>query len=88
MRTLREQALLADGERGAMVGPRGEISRACFPGFGDAPTFSSLWAAPGRFVGGGYYEEGTLIWRSRWIHDSGAVASAGGGWRCPPTRGG
>ncbi len=25
----------------------------------------------GRFVWGGYYEDGSLIWRSRWITESG-----------------
>lgn len=79
--TLREQALLADGERGAIVGPLGEISWACFPGFSDPAILSSLIGGGGhyaitplgRFVWGGYYEEGTLIWRSRWILDTGAV---------------
>jgi GH15 family glucan-1,4-alpha-glucosidase len=79
--TLREQALLADGERGAVLGPRGEISWMCFPGFADGAVFSSLMGGGGlyalnplgRFVSGGYYEEGTLIWRSRWTLDTGSV---------------
>src|SRR3954449_30267 len=33
--TLREYALIADGERGALVGPRGEIAWMCFPGWAD-----------------------------------------------------
>ena len=27
----------------------------------------------GRFVSGGYYEEGSLIWRSRWVTETGIV---------------
>ena len=30
---LREYALLADGERGAVIGPRGDIVWMCFPGW-------------------------------------------------------
>jgi alpha,alpha-trehalase len=29
--TLRQYALLADGERGALVGPRGDIAFLCAP---------------------------------------------------------
>jgi len=29
--TLRQYALLADGERGALVGPRGDIAFLCTP---------------------------------------------------------
>ncbi|MEV0044829.1 glycoside hydrolase family 15 protein [Nocardia rhamnosiphila] len=72
---LREYALLADGQRGALVGPRGNISWMCVPGWADDAVFASLLgghgtytvAPTGPFVWGGYYETGTLIWRSRWI---------------------
>lgn len=72
---LRDYALLADGERGALVGPRGDLVWMCFPGWADDGVFASLLGADGaytvrpqgRFVWGGFYEPGTLIWRSRWV---------------------
>jgi len=71
---LREYSLLADGERGALVGPRGDVAWLCFPGWDGDPVFASLLGAASRYavhpaapaVWGGYYEHGTLIWRSRW----------------------
>jgi GH15 family glucan-1,4-alpha-glucosidase len=79
--TLREYALLADGERGALVGPTGEIAWLCFPGWADDGVFASLLGADsgylvqpeGRFVWGGSYEPGGLIWRSRWVTTDGIV---------------
>jgi hypothetical protein len=76
---LREYALLADGERGALVGPRGDIAWMCAPRWDSEGVFSSLIGGhgcyavtpTGRFVWGGYYENGSLIWRSRWITESG-----------------
>lgn len=74
--TLREYALLADGERGALIGPRGGIAFLCAPRWDDDPVFSSLLGGPGgyavtpaddRFVWGGHYDQDTLIWRSRWV---------------------
>jgi GH15 family glucan-1,4-alpha-glucosidase len=78
---LREYALLADGERGVLIGPRGDFAWMCFPRWDSEGLFSSLIGGAGvyaitpvgRCVWGGYYEEGTLIWRSRWITDSGAI---------------
>jgi len=79
---LREYALVADGERGALVGPRGDIAWMCAPRWHDDAVFSSLIGGAGlyavtpdgeRFVWGGYYEEGTLIWRSRWVTASAVV---------------
>jgi alpha,alpha-trehalase len=72
---LREYALLADGERGILVGPRGEFAWMCFPHWDSDAVFSSLIGGPGtyaitprdRCVWGGYYEPGSLIWCSRWI---------------------
>jgi GH15 family glucan-1,4-alpha-glucosidase len=72
---LREYALLADGERGILVGPRGDFAWMCFPGWDSDAVFSGLIGGGGtyavtprdRCVWGGYYEPGTLIWRSRWI---------------------
>ena len=72
---LREYALLADGERGALIGPRGDIGWLCAPRWHDDAVFASLIGGRGvfaitprgRFVWGGHYEEGSLIWRSRWV---------------------
>jgi GH15 family glucan-1,4-alpha-glucosidase len=78
---LREYALLADGERGALIGPRGDLVWMCFPRWHDDPVFSELIGGSGmyelrprgRFVWGGFYEPGTLIWRSRWATEAGIV---------------
>ena len=78
---LRDYAVLADGERGILVGPRGEFVWMCFPGWADEGIFSTLIGGIGsyaitpldRFVWGGHYEEGTLIWRSRWVTESNAI---------------
>ena len=78
---LREYALLADGERGALVGPRGEMVWMCVPRWHSDAVFSALIGGSGiyavtptgRFVWGGYYEDGSLVWRSRWVTESGIV---------------
>jgi hypothetical protein len=78
---LREYAFVADGERGALIGPRGDFAWMCFPRWHDDAVFCSLIGGTstygvrptGRFVWGGYYEHGTLIWRSRWIAEEGIV---------------
>ncbi|MGW8376635.1 glycoside hydrolase family 15 protein [Streptomyces sp. ODS28] len=78
---LREYALLADGERGALVGPRGEYAWMCAPRWDSDAVFSTLVGGTGtyavtptgRFVWGGSYEEGSLIWRSHWVTDDGVV---------------
>jgi hypothetical protein len=78
---LRDYALLADGERAAVVGPRGDIVWMCAPRWDSDAVLATLVGGEGqytvspmaRFVWGGYYEEGTLIWRSRWITDEGIV---------------
>ncbi|OMC29590.1 glycoside hydrolase [Mycobacterium sp. GA-1841] len=72
---LREYALLADGQRGALIGPRGDVCWMCVPGWDDDAVFSSLIGGRSvfaitpaeQFVWGGHYEEGSLIWRSRWV---------------------
>lgn len=76
---LREYALLADGYRGALIGPRGEISWMCAPRWDSDAVFSALIGGSGvfaitprgRFVWGGHYEDGSLIWRSRWVTTDG-----------------
>ncbi|HEX3804839.1 MAG TPA: glycoside hydrolase family 15 protein [Solirubrobacteraceae bacterium] len=72
--TLREYAFVADGERGAVIGPHGDIAWMCFPQWDSDPLFSALLDGGGtyavtpteRHVWGGYYEPRSLIWRSRW----------------------
>ncbi|HET6633944.1 MAG TPA: glycoside hydrolase family 15 protein [Streptomyces sp.] len=79
---LREYALLADGERGALIGPHGDIVWMCAPRWDSDGVFSSLIGGGGvysvtpgdpRHVWGGYYEQGSLIWHSRWITRDGPV---------------
>lgn len=79
---LREYAFLADGERGALVGPHGDIVWMCAPRWHSDGLFSALLGGQGRYLvtptdpwytWGGYYEEGSLIWRSRWSTTDGAV---------------
>jgi GH15 family glucan-1,4-alpha-glucosidase len=77
---LREYSLLADGERGAVVGPRGDFAWMCFPRWDSDACFATLIGGHGtyavtplsRYVWGGYYEHG-LIWRNRWTTDEGVV---------------
>jgi len=82
LHVLREYALLADGERGALVGPRGDLVWMCAPRWDSDAVFSSLIGGRGmyavtpadaRFVLGGYYEAGSLIWHSRWVTESGVI---------------
>ncbi|MGW7358352.1 trehalase-like domain-containing protein [Streptomyces sp. NPDC054802] len=62
---LRHYALLADGERGILVGPHGEYTWMCAPRWDSDAVFSTLVGGPGtyvvtpscRSVWGGYYEE-------------------------------
>ena len=76
---LRDYALVADGERGALVGPHGEIVWMCAPRWDSGAVFAGLIGGRGhyticprdRFVRGGYYEEGSLVWRSRWVTSRG-----------------
>jgi Glycosyl hydrolases family 15/Trehalase-like, N-terminal len=80
---LREYSLLADGHRGALCDPRGNIAWLCAPQWHDDAICATLIGGRGayaitpseRHVWGGYYEPGTLIWRSRWVTDDGAVES-------------
>lgn len=75
LHVLREYALLADGSRGAILGPRGEIGWLCAPEWDSGAVISHLVGGPGiyavtpsaPFVWGGSYEDGSLIWNSRWV---------------------
>jgi hypothetical protein len=73
---LREYSLIADGERGALIGPDGGIAWLCAPRWDSPAVFGGLLGGEGRYsvtptdpwyVWGGYYETGSLIWRSRWV---------------------
>jgi alpha,alpha-trehalase len=74
---LREYALIADGERGALCGPDGDLSWLCVPSWHDEAVLAGLIGGGGtysvtpadRCVWGGYYEPGSLIWRNRWTTD-------------------
>ncbi|WP_345347610.1 glycoside hydrolase family 15 protein [Rhodococcus olei] len=78
---LRECALLADGERGVLVGSQGECAWMCVPRWDSGAVFASLIGGAGgyaitpvtRSVWGGYYEPDSMIWRSRWVTDDGIV---------------
>lgn len=78
---LREYAFIADGERGALVGPRGDVRWLGFPQWDSEAVFAALIGGGGEytvapvepFVWGGYYEPGSLIWRSRWVTEGGAL---------------
>ena len=82
-RPSRNYALLADGYRGVLVGPQGDCAWMCFPRWSDPAVFASLVGSgghylvepPGRWVWGGYYEDGSLIWVSRWVTENGTFES-------------
>ena len=73
---LRDQALIADGERGGVIGPQGNIAWLCVPQWDDEPVFASLIGGRGSYVvapqdpwhvWGGSYQAASLVWRSRWV---------------------
>lgn len=79
---LREYSLIADGERGALIGPRGDIAWMCAPRWHDDAVFASLLGGESlyavtpsdpRNVWGGAYDDGTLIWCSRWVTTTGII---------------
>lgn len=79
---LLDYAMLADGERGILVGPRGDFAWMCAPHWDSDAVFSTLIGGNGvyavtpsdvRFVWGGYYEDRSLIWRSRWVTSDGVI---------------
>jgi alpha,alpha-trehalase len=79
--TLRDYTLLADGLRGAVLSPEGEVAWLCFPTWSDPALFAGLLGGGGtyvvvpsiRHVRGGYYEPGSMVWRQRWITADGVV---------------
>jgi alpha,alpha-trehalase len=81
---LRDYSLIADGERGALIGPRGDVSWMCAPAWDSDAVFSALIGGGGgyavtpagvRYTWGGYYEDRSLIWNSRWVTTDGIVES-------------
>ena len=80
---LRDYAFLADGYRGAIIGPRGDVSWLCAPRWDSPAVLSNLVGGQGcyavfpegTYVWGGYYEPGSLIWRSRWTTTDGRIES-------------
>jgi len=80
---LRDYSFLADGHRGALIGPAGDCAWLCFPGWEDPAVFAGLLgsggtyaiAPRGRWVWGGYYEDRSLIWISRWVGEN-AIAES------------
>ncbi|MFH7599347.1 glycoside hydrolase family 15 protein [Streptomyces racemochromogenes] len=81
-RPLRDYTLLADGERGALTGPDGDVVWLCVPGWDGPAVFSELIGGAGAFtvcpehswkVSGGAYAEGSLIWTARWTLPGGVV---------------
>ena len=82
LQVLREYALLADGERGILAGPRGDFVWMCAPRWHDDAVFSHLIGGGGiyavspataRYVWGGHYEPRSLIWRNRWVTTDGVI---------------
>ena len=80
-RVLRDYAFLGDGERGALVGPAGELAWLCAPAWDSDAVFSTLIGGAGcyavtpvgRYTWGGYYDRRSLIWNNRWVTTDGIV---------------
>ncbi|XIE77463.1 glycoside hydrolase family 15 protein [Streptomyces sp. SBR177] len=81
-RPLCEYALLADGERGALLGPDGSLVWLCVPGWDAPAVLCELIGGTGAFqvapedawhVPGGCYRDGSLIWTTRWTLAPGVV---------------
>ena len=49
-RVLREYALVADGERGAVIGPDGSIAWLCVPRWDSPAVFSGLLGGLGQYT--------------------------------------
>jgi len=72
---LRDYALVADGARGAVVGPRGDVVWMCAPHWHDDAVFANLLGGRGvfaitpshPFVWGGWYEPASLVFRHHWV---------------------
>jgi hypothetical protein len=60
-KVLREDALLAGGERGCLIGPEGECAWLCFPRWDSDPVLCSLLGAPGSYCGSRWSRAGTTV---------------------------
>lgn len=80
---LRDYALVADGHRAALFGPRGDVAWLCAPAWDDEAVLAPLIggggaftvAPAGRSVWGGHYEDGSLVWSNRWTGCSSVLTS-------------
>ncbi|WP_055498158.1 glycoside hydrolase family 15 protein [Streptomyces albus] len=81
---LRDYSFLGDGERGALLGPRGEIVWLCAPRWDSEAVFSRLIGGAGQYtvrpadnwhVSGGFYEDGTLIRVTRWVTSDAVIVT-------------
>ncbi|MGW5420945.1 glycoside hydrolase family 15 protein [Streptomyces sp. NPDC003943] len=81
-RPLADYALLGDGERGAIVGPAGDLVWLCVPGWDDPAVLSELIGGAGAFRVGpvdpwyvptGAYHDGSLVWTFRWTLADGVI---------------
>ncbi|ADP84519.1 glycoside hydrolase family 15 protein [Pseudofrankia inefficax] len=80
-RALRDYAFLGDGERGALLGPDGDLAWMCAPAWDSDAVFATLIGGAGcyavtpvgRFTWGGSYNPRSLIWTSRWVLTDGVV---------------
>lgn len=78
---LGSYAFIGDGERGCLIGPRGDVAWMCAPSWDSDAVFGSLIGGPGvyavtpaaPFTWGGYYEPRSLIWRNRWVTHDGVI---------------
>ena len=69
---LGSYAFIGDGERGALIGPRGDVAWMCVPCWDADAVFASLVGGDSfyavtpveRFTWGGYYEAGSLVWQA------------------------
>ncbi|WP_261568634.1 glycoside hydrolase family 15 protein [Frankia gtarii] len=78
---LRDYAFLGDGERGAVVGPDGDLAWMCAPSWDSDAVFATLIGGAGcyavtpvgRYSWGGHYDHRSLIWNGRWVTTDGIV---------------
>ncbi len=88
---LRSYSFIGDGERGALIDPDGAWVWLCAPWWDSEPAFDALLGGAGHFQvmptephsWGGCYEEGSLVWRNRWV-TQGAIVECADALAMPP----
>lgn len=93
--SLRDYTLIADGERGGLIGPHGDVSFLCAPRWHDDAVFSGLIGGAGvyavtpvgRYVWGGSYLPGSLIWQHSWATAGGSIVECRDALARPAERG-